>query len=117
MGTLGDELRSGKIDYEKFKKTMDIEELELIHAKEENFGLRPTPIGPDGVFLRRNETDLMNNFSIDNMCLSYLQTSSGFKSESGNLNEKRTRDLEAEIERQSFEWRNGALNMFESETY
>ena len=41
----------------------------------------PYEIGPDGVELKRNHSDLMNNFFIDIVSLSYLDTAHGLSTD------------------------------------
>jgi len=116
MGLLQSELEKGKIDFDSFSKTIDIEELQYIRQQEATYGLKPTKVGPDGVFLKRNETDLMNNFSIDSVCHSYLDTSNSLKTDESILNSKRMVELEEEINKQSQEWCTNSMIVFDAET-
>jgi len=69
-------------DQDNQSKKLD-ESFELNQTKQigEEEGMLPTEFGPDGVILKRNHSDLMNNFFIDLVSKSYLDTANSLSND------------------------------------
>mmetsp|Transcript_12390 Transcript_12390/g.19307 ORF Transcript_12390/g.19307 Transcript_12390/m.19307 type:complete len:180 (+) Transcript_12390:5799-6338(+) len=82
----------------------------------EEDGILPTEFGPDGVLLKRNSSDLMNNFFIDIISLSYLDSSNGLSTDQNKLSQIRAQELETELTKRQDEWKRKTVKILDKYT-
>ena len=84
---------------------------------ESNFqdGMMPYDIGPDGVPLRRNPSDIMNNMFINIVSIAYTRADSTAASNAENVAMRRGNKSEKELASRKPEWKEQTLGLFEQQ--
>ena len=113
MGILPQQLKKGTLEAENIKKQNDLEEIQARQAKDEENGLSPTELGPDGVLMFRNVSDYMNNFFIDIISMSYLDTANSLNVDLAQVNQERIKLLAIEVEKKQEEMKVKAVTTVE----
>jgi len=116
INMLQTQIKKGDLFDEELYKNMDLEEEYRIREWEEENGYWQSKIGADGKLMKRNQSDLMNNFFIDYVCQAFLETK-GLSNEEQQLNLERIDELENEIQKQSHCWRADTIVSFEKEAF
>jgi hypothetical protein len=79
-------------------------------------GIYPIIIGPDGVPLKRNNSDLMNNFFVDYAVKSFTEIESVIKELKDSGQETRTRRYKGEVIKRQSGWKDQTVGAFKDQT-
>lgn len=125
-------LKMGKLYQESIDKvkqkgsSAEEEKAEAAALEEQNFdeedeetkkmdGIFPIGIGPDGVPLKRNNSDVMNNFFIEQVSKSFTDIEKVLANVASNGEMKRVERFKEEIAKQKVVWENQTLGAFNTQ--
>ena len=79
-------------------------------------GIHAIQIGPDGAPLKRNNSDVMNNFFIQFACLSFTDLEQELNAIRNNGELKRVQKFEKEVESKKTDWQQQTVGVFQEQT-